>query len=215
MIFDLNGVLIVTRKGPTKNWSVILQPGLREFLSSCATKFTMYIWFSATRRNFSRHLEVTRERTSVHFKSSIIVDQALYFKNEHFIPEKPQKLILHKNPNTFFDVFLGTNYENTLLVDDTPYKNLFNPPFNAIFLEMFYESLIDNDYLFGIVFPYLEASHSSIMQVHKFVECNPFGRIRHVLPFDPWYEKLAESCFSKCNDIFCNMMKSKLTNKKR
>jgi len=33
-----------------------------------------------------------------------------------------------------FCVFRGTNYENALLVDDMPYKSLFNPPSSAIFL---------------------------------------------------------------------------------
>ncbi len=107
------------------------------------------------------------------------------------------------------------NYENTLLVDDMPYKSLFNPPFNAIFLEKFYKSQTDNDYLIEIVFCYLEALHSFDMQVYKFVKCNPFKRIRHVFPFNLQYEKLAKPCSSKCNDKFCNRMKSKLANKKR
>jgi hypothetical protein len=45
------------------------------------------------------------------------------------------------------------NYENTSLVDDTPYNSLFNPPFNAIFLEMFYGSLTYGDYLLGTILP--------------------------------------------------------------
>jgi hypothetical protein len=42
----------------------------------------MYIWSFAMRRNFSRHLEVIKERIGVHLKYSRIVDQALCFKNE-------------------------------------------------------------------------------------------------------------------------------------
>jgi hypothetical protein len=98
----------------------------------------MYIWSSATRRNFSRHLEIIMETTNVHFKSSRIVVQTLCFKNEHFLLKKLENHVFHRNIEAFFSVFLGTNYENTLFVDDTPYKSLFNPPFNAIFLETFY-----------------------------------------------------------------------------
>jgi hypothetical protein len=36
--------------------------------------------------------------------------------------------------NAFFRLFLGTNYENALLIDDMLYKSLFNPPSSAIFL---------------------------------------------------------------------------------
>jgi len=137
------------------------------------------------RRNFSRHLETIREGTSVHLDFSRIVDQALCFKNEHFLLKKPKKPILHKNLNTFFTIFLGTNYENTLLVDDMPYKSLFSPPFNAIFLERFYGSKVDGDYLFETIFLYLEALYSFGMYVCKFVESNPFKRIRHILPSNP------------------------------
>ncbi len=98
------------------------------------------------------------ERIGVHLKSSKIVDQTLCFKNEHFLPEKP------KNQMTFFGVFPSTKYENTLLVNDMPYKSLFNLPFNAIFLETFYKSQVDGDYLLKTVFLYLEALHSFGMQ---------------------------------------------------
>jgi hypothetical protein len=74
---------------------------------------------------------------------------------------------------------------------------------------MFYESQVNGDDLFKIVFPYLETLHSFKMQV-----CNPFGRIKHVLPSKHQYEKVVEPCSSKCNDIFCNRMKSKPANKK-
>jgi hypothetical protein len=53
------------------------------------------------------------------------------------------------------------NHENTLLVDDTPYKSLFNPPFNVIFPKMLYKTLTNGDYLLRIVLPYLETLHSS------------------------------------------------------
>jgi hypothetical protein len=78
------------------------------------------------------------------------------------------------------------NYENTLFIDDTPYKSLYNLPFNAIFLKTFYGSQIDGDYLLKTVFP---------------------SNLR--------YEKLAKPYSSECNDAFCNKMKFKLANRKR
>jgi len=186
LIFDLNGILVAIGEGPIKFWLVILWLGLRKFLSSCATKFIMYIWFSTMKRNFSNHLEIIKERISVHLESSRIVDQVLCLKNEHFLPKKPEKHVFHKNVNAFFGVFPGTNYENTSLRDDTAYKSLFNPPFNAIVFEMFYGSQSYGDYLF-----------------------------KTVLPSNLRYEKLAKPCFSRCNDTYCNMMKFKPANKKR
>jgi hypothetical protein len=74
LIFDLNGILVATREGPTRSQPMILQSRWRECLSSCATNFTMYIWYSTTRRKFSKHLEIIRERIDVHIKSLRIVD---------------------------------------------------------------------------------------------------------------------------------------------
>ncbi len=91
------------------------------------------VWFSTTKRNFSSHLEIIRERIGIHLEFSRIVDQALCFENEHFLPKKPKKHVFHKNLNAFFGVVLNMNYENALFIDDTPYKSLFNLPFNAIF----------------------------------------------------------------------------------
>jgi hypothetical protein len=123
LIFDLNGVLVVIGEGPTRFRLMILRPRLKEFFYSCATKFTVYIWSFAIRRNFSKHLEIIKEGIGVHLESSKIVDHELCFKNEHFLFEKPKKTILHKNLNAFFGVFRGMNYENTLLVDDMLYKS--------------------------------------------------------------------------------------------
>lgn len=99
------------------------------------------------KRNFSKHLETIKERFGVHLNSSRIVDQMLCFKNDHFFPKKPNKPILYKNLYTFFCAFPCTNYENALLVDDMPYKSLFNPPFSAIFVETFYKSQTNGNYL--------------------------------------------------------------------
>ncbi len=43
-----------------------------------------------------------------------------------------------------------------MLVDDTPYKSLFNEPFNAIFVETFQGFHIDSNYMLADLFPYLE-----------------------------------------------------------
>ncbi len=48
-------------------------------------------------------------------------------------------------------MFPCTNYGNTLLVNDTHHKSMFNPPFNAIFLQTFYSSATDGNYLLEIV----------------------------------------------------------------
>jgi hypothetical protein len=92
---------------------------------------------------------------------------------------------------------------------------MFNPPCSAIFFKTFYESPTDGNYLFGIIFPYLESLHLSKMYVYKFVELNPFGSITNVPPDDPQYEKLNAHCSMKCDETICNKVKSKFVNKNR
>jgi hypothetical protein len=106
LIFDLNGVLVATWEAPTRLRLVILKLGLKDFLSSGASKFIVYIWSFAMRRNFNKKLETIKERTGVHLDSSRIVDQTLCLQNEHFFLEKSEKHVLHNNLNTFFNVFL-------------------------------------------------------------------------------------------------------------
>ncbi len=116
--------------------------GFKEFLSTCVKTFMVYIWSWAMKRNFSRHLEIIVEKIGVGFLSSRIVDHLFYFKNNHFLPERPNKPIFHKNFLNFFVQFPGMTFENTLLVDDMLHKSLFNLPFNAIFLKHFIDHIV-------------------------------------------------------------------------
>lgn len=131
LFFDMNGVLVARRDGPTRSHLVVLKPGLKNFLCTCVNKFIIYIW-SFAMRNFARDLEIIKDKTIVFFPSSRIIDQMLCFRNEHFLPERLEKLVFHKNLHNFFRMFLSTNYGNTFLVHDTPHKNMFNLPFSAI-----------------------------------------------------------------------------------
>ncbi len=184
LIFDLNGVLVATGEGQSKSHLVVLRLGLKEFLSICIKKFMMYIWSLATKRNFSRHLDIIIKKIGIFLPFSRILDQTFYFWNDHFLLEKPNKHVFHKNLKDFFHFLPSMPFENTSLVDNTSHKNMFNPPCSAIFFKTFYRFHIDGNYLFHIVLPYLELLHSSGMWVYKFVELNPFNSIMNMPPND-------------------------------
>jgi len=196
LIFDLNG------EGQTRSHLIVLTFSLKEFFSSCVKKFIVYIWSLVMKRNFSKHLDIITKKTCVLLSTSRILDQIHCFRNDHFLLEKLDKPIFHKNLKYFFHFFPSTTFENTLLVDDTHHNSMFNPPCNAIFFKTFYKSPIDGNYLFNIVLPYLELLHSFRMWVYKFVELNPFGNIMDVPLGDPHYEKLNAHCYAKCKEIF-------------
>jgi hypothetical protein len=88
LIFDLNGVLVATNEGQTKSCLVVLKPSLKEFLFACVEKFMVYIWSSIMKRNFLKHLDIIIEKTCVFLLTSRILDQILYFRNDHFFPKK-------------------------------------------------------------------------------------------------------------------------------
>jgi hypothetical protein len=199
LIFDLNGVLVAIGEGQIRSHLIVLKHGLKEFLSTCKKKFTMYIWSSVMKRNFSTHLDIIVKKISVLLPSSKILDQTLCFINDHFLLEAHNKHVFHKNLKDFFHLFPNFPFENTLLVDNTFHKNMLNPPCSAIFFKTFYRFHINNNYLFHTVFPYLESLHSFGMSVYKFVALNPFGNSIDMPFSDPHYENLNVYCFAKCD----------------
>jgi hypothetical protein len=83
-----------------------------------------------------------------------------------------------------------------LLLDDMPFKSMFNDSYSAIFLELFDNLRGEDQYLLRSIFPYLENLHSSGYDVPTFVEHDPFGRIRCI---DQNNLKLFKMLFVKCN----------------
>jgi len=109
-------------------------------------------------------------------------DWTFYMQNLHFLLDKLDKSIFHKNLNVIFSTFPYTHAGNTLLIDDVPYKIMFNSSYSAIFLESFGGVCGENWYFLGFVLPYFENLHSSGYNVPTFVEHNPFGKIKCINP---------------------------------
>ncbi len=78
---------------------------------------------------------------------------------------------------------------NTLFIDDTPYKSMFNRPSSAIFLD-FDDLRGDDHYLLRTIIPYLESLHLSRYGVFTYVQNNPFGRIKYINCDDPGQFKM-------------------------
>jgi hypothetical protein len=82
-----------------------------------------------------------------------------YFRNDHFLPEKLEMHVFHKNLQDFFRLFMNTTFENTLLVDAMLHKSMFDLPFSAIFFETFYGSHNNGNYLLETVLPWNPCIH--------------------------------------------------------
>jgi hypothetical protein len=85
---------------------------------------------------------------------------------------------------------------------------------SAIFLESFDNLHGEDNYLLGIVFPYLESFHLFGYGVSTYVQHKPFGRIRcitcnHLGQFKMLFLK----CSSGCKPSFCDNEKLKMKQK--
>jgi hypothetical protein len=89
---------------------------------------------------------------------------------------------------------------------------MFNLPFSVIFFDTVYKSHTYDDYLFEIVFNYLESFCFFGMRVYKYLELNPFDNIMDMFLGDLQYAKLNVNCFAKCDEFFCNKVKTRFIN---
>jgi len=142
VIFDLNGVLVAThfnksRYGEPASQTVVFKLRLKEFSERCVAQFHVYIWFATQRHNIYNYLDQIWHETQILIEPSRVFNQTFCMQNSHFLPNKLEKPIFHKNLDVFFSMFPYTRTSNMLLINDTPYKNMFNNPYNAIFWEFF------------------------------------------------------------------------------
>ncbi len=100
----------------------------------------------------------------------------------------------------YFYIHIG----NTLFVDNTPYKSMFNRPYSAIFLD--FDDLCGEDhYLLGTIILYLESLHLFGYGVFTYVQHNPFAKIKYINCDDPGqFKMLFLKCNSGCKPSFCN-----------
>jgi len=143
-----------------------------------------------------------------------MLDQEFCMQNLHFLLDKPDEPIFQRNPDDFLKTYPYTHVGNTLLIDNMPYKNMFNSPYNTIFLESFNNHCGEDQRLIGFVLPYLENLHSFGYGVPTFVEHNPFCRIRCIDWNNPWLFKMwFVKCSQTCQPIFYNNAKLNLKQK--
>jgi hypothetical protein len=70
-------------------------------------------------------------------------------QNSHLLLNKLDKAIFHENLEVFFSMYPYIHTNNTMLIDDTPYKSMLNGSHNSIFLEFFNDLNEEDNYLLG------------------------------------------------------------------
>ncbi|XP_076907777.1 uncharacterized protein LOC143564360 isoform X1 [Bidens hawaiensis] len=192
LVLDVNGLLVDIVPDADKDHkpdaiisskAVFKRPFCDAFLKFCFERFRVGVWTSRTRRNITRVLDFLMKDTQ--HQLLFCWDQSHCTETGYNTIENTDKPLLLKelkklwekqDPNLPWDRGVY-DASNTLLLDDSPYKALRNPPHTAIFPYTYsYLDAHDNGLgPDGDLRNYLERLAASD-NVQKFIEQNPFGQ---------------------------------------
>ncbi|XP_048135834.1 uncharacterized protein LOC115743462 [Rhodamnia argentea] len=228
LILDLNGLLadiipydgygckpdlIVSRK------AVFKRPFVDDFLQFCFEKFAVGVWSSRTERNVVPVVDFlmgdSKERLLFCWDQSHCTATkftTIENRDKPLVLKELRKLWDKLEPNLPWEKGVY-NDSNTLLLDDSPYKALRNPPNTGIFPYSYHYRDAQDDSLGpgGELRVYLE-SLALADDVRKYVEQNPFGQ-RAITKSNPswnYYKRVLaadapEDATSVSNLVFDNL----------
>ncbi|XP_021750347.1 uncharacterized protein LOC110716022 [Chenopodium quinoa] len=193
LILDINGILADIVYPPPKGYkadtkiagrAVFTRPFCSDFLKFCLERFNVAIWSSRSRKIIDRLLNYLigdmKDKlifcwdlsycTASNFRTLENKHKALVFKELRKVWESYDDPDLPWKKGEF-------NESNTLLLDDTPYKALLNPPHTAIFPYSYdYKDGADDAIgPGGIIREYLEEL-AMADNVQEYIEQHPFGQ---------------------------------------
>ncbi|WJX80795.1 hypothetical protein P8452_63749 [Trifolium repens] len=202
IVLDLNGLIVDIVFPPPKyakpdaivaRKALFIRPFYHEFLNFCFERFEVAVWSSRTKKN----VDCVIDYMMGDMKQKLI----FYWDHSHCTEtsfttlENKHKPLVFKDLRKIWDKYdLNLPWEkgyynesNTLLLDDSPYKALLNPPFNSIFPYTFsYENQTDNSLAAGgDLRRYLDGLANAENMV-KYVEQHPFGQQRITEKSELW-----------------------------
>ncbi|KAI7746456.1 hypothetical protein M8C21_022549, partial [Ambrosia artemisiifolia] len=194
LVLDVNGLLVDIVADPDEahkpdtvisSKAVFKRPFCDDFLKFCFQRFNVGVWTSRTRNNMDRLLQFLMRDWDTQRQFLFCWDQShctdtgfstIENTSKPLFLKELKKLWEKQDPNLPWH--RGAYDEsNTLLLDNSPYKALRNPPHTAIFPYTYsYRNAHDNDLgPNGDLRNYLETLAASD-SVQKFIEQNPFGQ---------------------------------------
>ncbi|XP_039008073.1 uncharacterized protein LOC120136019 [Hibiscus syriacus] len=221
LVLDVNGLLADIVSRPPKNYkadarfagrAVFKRSFYDDFFRFCCERFEVGIWSSRNRKNLERVVDIllgdmkqkllfcwdASHCTATRFKTPGNRYKPLVFK-------ELRKIWRKTDPDLPWE--MGYYDEsNTLLIDDSPYKALLNPPHTAIFPHPFEFGMNDNSLgIGGDLRVYLERLDSA-ENVQKFIEQNPFGQVAITERSHDWgfYSEVFDVCVhSRVEQLGC------------
>jgi hypothetical protein len=142
LLMDINGILLATHFGiigkeKVKSMHTQVRDGLREFLVHCASNFNVVFWTSMNTDNLERHFATLFLHAPEPGKDCLRFAQNWCDVSTYTDLDNDERLFFLKRIARLLGDSMGlggqgATAENTLLVDDTPYKNVLNDPYNAV-----------------------------------------------------------------------------------
>ncbi|KAJ7551297.1 hypothetical protein O6H91_06G009100 [Diphasiastrum complanatum] len=191
LVLDVNGLLLDTYFYRDKdllppqppdatigNFFVYKRPFCDEFLEFCLENFVVGVWSSARKHNVDNLVDYIFQgaKDQLAFMWADCTNTGL----KH--PENMHKPVFLKELSKLWEKLKSSLHleageygpSNTLLVDDSPYKALRNPPHTAIFPRPYKAHDLEDFSLNGVLRKYLEGLCKAV-DVQSYVKQNPFG----------------------------------------
>ncbi|KAF9624556.1 hypothetical protein IFM89_011730 [Coptis chinensis] len=192
LILDLNGLLVDIVSSLPHGYqadkrvakkALLKRPFCDDFLKFCFQRFRVGVWSSRTRRN----VDTVVDYIMADFRHELLFcwDQSHCTTTGFYTLADRHKPLVLKELRKLWDKHVPSlpwekgeyNESNTLLLDDSPYKALLNPPHTAIF-PVSYKFQNSNDNSLapgGDLRIYLEGL-AIAENVQKYIEQHPFGQ---------------------------------------
>jgi hypothetical protein len=144
---DINGVLLATffgiiGKEKINSMHTRVREKLRDFLLLCTSNFNVVFWTSMNTDNLERHFATILSHAPELGQDCPRFAQNWCDVSTYTDPSNKDRPFFLKRISRLLGDSLGLGgqdaiAENTLLVDDTPYKNVLNDPYNAVHPQTF------------------------------------------------------------------------------
>lgn len=214
LILDVNGLLVARYKKidrsiipPNAPHEVVAKsymfkrPYCDNFLTFCLENFHVGVWTSMMEANVVKALDYICQGMQAKFV--FVMHQGDCTPTGLRNPQKrTQPLFLKELVKAWSKFPRGQfNESNTLLIDDTPYKALRNPPHTAIFPEAYLYNEADT-FLKGPLMEYLTQLRDAV-DVREFVRTHPFGMPAIAPGCLHWnvYQKVLETKVTQAENI--------------
>jgi hypothetical protein len=203
LLMDINGILLATyfgiiEKEKVNSMHTRVREKLREFLVHCTSNFNVVFWTSMNIDNLKHHFATLLSHAPEFGQDCLRFAQNWCDVSTYTNPNNKDKPFFLKRISCLLGDSMslggrGATAENALLMDDTPYKNVLNDPYNAVHPLTFTYFMEKNSkkrpYLTYQLWPFLKGLKESGLSIPVYCRQNSLFGSRRLFPGDEEYER--------------------------